>query len=81
MMAKRVALSTKDNPFNPITQFDEWMRYDEERSYFSAAYVARIAHVSEELSDAELLEEEERAIDEIVNLNILGIYIKVVEES
>ena len=81
MMAKRVALSTTDNPFNPITQFDEWMRYDEEHSYFSSAYVARIAHVSEELSDAELLEEEERAIDEIVNLNILGIYIKVVEES
>jgi len=70
-------LTTSDNPFSPFTQFDEWLAFDNEKGYDTCNYLARIAKTSDELSD----EDEElaitRAIDEIVELNILGIYKKV----
>lgn len=70
-------LTTIDNPFDPFVQFDEWRAYDEACGYYTCAYLARIAKTSDELSreDEELAIE--AAIDEIVELNVLGIYKKV----
>lgn len=33
-------LTTKDNPFNPIEQFDEWFQYDESKGYHSCNVLA-----------------------------------------
>ena len=74
-------LTTIDNPFNPFTQFDDWYLYDELKGYHTCSYLARIAKVSNELSDVENENETERAINEIVAYNILGIYKKVQEED
>lgn len=79
-MSKAVMLTTIDNPFDPFTQWDEWRRYDEDMKYFTCGYVARIAKTSDDLSDADNEKAIENAINEIVNLNILGIYKKVFEE-
>ena len=70
-------LTTEDNPFNPFTQFDDWFAFDEQKGYHSCAYLARIARTSYELSDADNDLAIESAIDEIVSLNVLGIYKKV----
>lgn len=70
-------LTTEDNPFNPITQFDEWLGFDESKGYFTCEYLARIAKVSPSLSSAEYDDEVERAIDEILSFNVLGNYKKV----
>jgi hypothetical protein len=43
-------LTTIDNPFNPFTQFDEWNAFDTQQGYYTCAYLARIAKVSDELS-------------------------------
>lgn len=75
---KAVALTTIDNPFDPIAQFDEWKAFDEAKGYNSCAYLARIVRTSDELSEADEALAIEQAIDEIVKLNILGIYRKVV---
>ena len=72
-----VMLTTVDNPFNPFTQFDEWQRFDEEKGYFTCEYLARIARTSDELSEADEDIAIHSAIDEIVKMNILGIYKKV----
>ena len=72
-MSKQFALTTSDNPFNPITQFDEWFEYDEEKGYHTCAYLARIAATSPQLSDIDNDLEIERAIDEICSINLLGI--------
>lgn len=74
-------LTTIDNPFDPFTQFDEWQAYDEAKGYYTCAYLARIALSSDELSDADEELAIEEAIDEIIKLNILGIYKKVYKKE
>lgn len=73
-----VMLTTVDNPYNPIMDFDKWKQYDEEKGYFTCEYLARIVRGSDELSETDQDQAIENAIDEIVNLNILGIYKKIV---
>lgn len=73
----RFALTTVDNPYDPFTQFDAWYRYDEDMGYHSCAYLARIARTSDQLSPYENDQEVERAIDDIIKYNLLGIYKKV----
>lgn len=70
-------LTTVDNPFDPFTSPDEWEVYDRQKGYLSPQYLARVAHVSTELSDELFHREIERAIDEIIEFNPLGIYKKV----
>lgn len=75
---KAVFLTTIDNPFNPNTQWDDWLRYDEDHGYYSLSYLARIAKTSDELSSSDYLLAVEQAIDEICELNLLGLYAKLV---
>lgn len=74
---KRVALTTKDNPYNPFTQFDEWFLFDVEKGYNSCCYLARITDDSEYETEEEAMVETERAIDEIIANDFLNIYTKV----
>ena len=67
-----------NNPFNPHTQWDDWLRYDQDHGYYTLSYLARIAKTSNELSSSDYLVEVENAIDEICKLNILGLYTKLV---
>ena len=71
------ALTTIDNPFDPFDQFVQWFLFDVEKGYNSCSYLARIAQTTEEMSEQEYNREIERAIDEIVMINPLGIYKKV----
>ena len=75
-----VMLTTIDNPFDPFTQFDDWYNFDQSHQYYTCEYLARIAKSSPELSDLDERIAIESAIDEIVNLNVLGIYKKVIKE-
>lgn len=76
-LTRSVMLTTADNPFNPFTHFNEWLSFDESKGYNTCAYLARIAKVSDALSETEEAIAIRDAIDEIVRLNILGIYRKV----
>lgn len=80
-MAKKVFLTTVDNPYDPDTQFTSWYLYDKEKGYDSCNYLARIARTSNQLSDEENVDEIERAIDEIIHYDFLDIYKKVVKET
>ena len=73
----KFALTTVDNPYNPFTQFSDWLMYDNLMGYGSCSYLARITFTSEALSEQENQYEIERAIDEIINNDFLGIYKKV----
>ena len=77
MTARICALTTADNPWNPFTNFDQWMLFDVEKGYNSCAYLGRIAHTSDELTDEENLQEVERAIDEIIKYDFMNIYRKI----
>ena len=73
-------LTTTDNPFDPFEQFDEWYDYDARAGYHTPAYLARVVTSSDSLSEADQALAIEQAIDEIVELNVLGIYKKVEKE-
>ena len=74
-------LSTIDNPFNPFTEWVEWKRYDEDKKHFTCSYLARIAKTSDDLSDADYEQAVQDAIQEIVSLNINGLYKKIYEPT
>jgi len=74
-------LTTVDNPFDPFTRFDEWLEYDISMGYNSAAFLDRIAKVSNDLSEPDQALAVQQAIDEIVEENVLGMWRKVSRTS
>lgn len=49
--AKDFMITTKDNPYNPLTQFDLWKAEDERLGYFTCELAARLAPISNALTD------------------------------
>ena len=74
-------LTTSDNPYNPFTNWDEWLAFDLSRGYNTCGYLARIASSSSEMSENDQNEAIKAAIDEICRLNINGLYKKVVKDA
>lgn len=79
-MGQVFMLTTLDNPYNPFTQFDEWDAFDKQHGYFTCAYLARITTSSDDLSEADQALAIDKAMNEIVDLNLSGNYIKVRED-
>ena len=77
MEETKVMLTTIDNPFDPFEQFTLWLLFDKEKGYNSCEYLARITNITDDMTQKEEDAEIERAIDEIIELNPLGIYVKV----
>ena len=80
-MNSECMITTIDNPFDPFTQFDSWFQFDIEKGYYSCSKLARIAKLSDDMSEKETDEEIERAIDEIIRYDFLNIYKKVKREN
>ena len=80
-MSNECMLTTNDNPYNPFDQFALWLLFDKEKGYNTCEYLARIVQLSDDLSEKEIDEETERAIDEIVRYDPFGIYMKVTKDS
>jgi hypothetical protein len=74
-------LTTVDNPFNPFTRFDEWLEYDISMGYNTAAFLDRVAMVSNELSEPDQALAIQHAIDQIVQENVSGMWRKVSRNS
>ncbi len=69
-------LTTVDNPYDPYTQYDEWLSYDEQAGYNTNEYLARIANTTPLMTDKEVGEAIESAMDEIIRTYPIGLYIK-----
>ena len=80
-MSNEFMLTTIDNPFDPFEQFASWFLFDVEKGYNTCSRLARIANISDELSEKEVDEEIERAIDEIIQYDFMNIYKKVKREK
>ena len=70
-------LTTFDNPFDPFEQFTDWFMFDVEKGYNTCSYLARIAKLTDDMSDQEVNDEIERAIDEISQYDFINVYKKV----
>lgn len=80
-MSNDCMLTTNDNPYNPFVEFALWLLFDKEQGYNTCEYLARIAQLSDDLSEKETEDEIERAMDEIIKYDPFGIYMKVTKES
>ena len=73
----KVMLTTIDNPYDPFDDFKNWFLFDVQHGYNSCAYLARVARTSDQLTEKENNEEIEKAIDEIIELDFMNVYVKV----
>lgn len=78
-MASNCMLSTFDNPFNPFDNFSEWYKFDLEKEHHTCSRIDRIAKLSSEMSQKEVDEEMERAIDFILKYDDENKFVKVWE--
>ena len=82
-----VAITTTDNPYNPLTNYEEWDNYDRMNGYNTSEYLARVVRTTNEFGEGTYSEDIEKAIDEIVILNLIALthegvsYKKVVGKS
>lgn len=74
-------LSTKDNPFNPFEDFDNWYNYDSDKGYNSCGILARITGDTDNLAPNEEAFLVENAIDSFIKSDPLHLYIKVQKEE
>ena len=75
-MATQYAITTFDNPWDPFTQFEEWLAFDNERGYNTLNKLSRVANLPSDLTDEEEKIETEKAIDAIIASDFLNIYKK-----
>ena len=76
-MNNQCLLTTFDNPFDPFEQYTSWMLFDKEKGYDSSERLMRIANITDEMTQKEIDEEIERAIDEIVKYDFTNTYKKI----
>lgn len=81
MVKNDCMLTTFDNPFDPFEQFTSWLLFDKEKGYDSCERLARLANITSEMSQKEIDEETERAIDRLIELDVLNIFRKVTRKS
>lgn len=75
------ALTTLDNPFNPFTQWNEWLAFDIKAGHFTCERLDKASFTSMELPDDMNDEELERAANEIVANDPLLIYVKIFRDN
>lgn len=56
-------LTTVDNPYDPFTEFQSWLAFDEQTGYFTNGLLARLTMDSNELPE----KENNKAIIEAMN--------------
>ena len=79
----KCALTTIDNPYDPFTDFENWFQFDIQKQYYSCSRLARLTDklICNDMCECEIDEAIEEAIDRIIELDPLDIYIKVKKEE
>lgn len=80
-MEKGYMLTTLDNPFDPFNEFTSWYMFDCEKGHNTSSRLARIANIDSEMSQKEVDDEMDRAMDFIVKYDLEDKYIKVQEKQ
>lgn len=80
-MEKEVMLTTIDNPFNPFTDYDEWLSFDREKGYYTNELLARVSNASDELSDEDNESIIREAMEEICRYNVSGVHRMITEDE
>ncbi len=76
-MYKEVMLTTFDNPYDYFEQFTLWYLFDVEKGYNTCSYLGRIVQLSDDLSQKEVNEQVEKAVDTIIEYDFMNVYKKI----
>ena len=80
-MDKGYMLTTLDNPFDPFNDFKAWYAFDCEKNHNTSSRLARIVNISSEMTQKEIDEEMDRAMDLIIKYDLEDKYIKIEEKQ
>ena len=70
---ERYRLTTTDNPYNPFTQWSQWLFYDSMTcGYNTCERLARIARTSDQLPDETNNGEIEAAMDQLIEVGAIS---------
>lgn len=72
--SEEIMLTTVDNPFDPFSEFDDWLSFDTEKGYNSCGLIDRVAYFSPNISKADQELSIINAIKEIVKHNVYGVH-------
>ncbi len=78
---KQYLLTTVDNPYHPIDQYDEWRQFDMERGYYTEQRLAKVVSISYSLTDLENQRNINAAIDDFIRLDELNIWKRLVVDD
>jgi hypothetical protein len=74
-------LTTIDNPYNPFINFDQWYMRDVELGYNTCEYLDRLSPITEDMTQDEINVVVESAMDRIIELDFMNVYVKVYEND
>ena len=80
-MEEQFMLTTFDNPFNPFVEFSSWYMFDCEKDHNTSSRLARITNIDSEMTQKEIEEERNRAMNLIVEYDLEGIFFKGTEKQ
>lgn len=80
-MEQQFMLTTFDNPFNPFVDFSSWYMFDCEKGHNTSSRLARIANINSEMTQKEIDEERERAMNLIVKYDLEDTFFKGTEKQ
>ena len=74
-------LTTLDNPYDYWTQHDDWVQWDQDAGYKTPGLIARIAAMSNSMSDKDIIESINDAVEKIYSINPSGNYRIIQQEQ
>lgn len=77
---RQLALTTVDNPYHPVDEYDKWRDFDISRGHDTERRLAKVAGLSYGLTDLENQRNINAAIEDFVRLDRLGLW-KIVDVS
>ena len=63
---REVMLSTKDNPYDPFTHFEEWYAFDTQKGYNCCSLIDRVCVTSNDFDDQMQEDALEETIDNVI---------------
>ena len=81
MVTNDYMLTTVDNPYNPFEQFTLWYLFDKEKGYNTCERLARLANITSDMSQKEIDEETNRAMDKLIEIDFLNIFKRISRNS
>lgn len=65
---ERYLLTTINNPYDPVEEFEKWDEFDRSHGYYTNARLAKIHQASSSLTDAENQRAINASVDDFVRL-------------